>query len=577
MLQRTRPNKIAALHDMWVFADLINFKGGSDKFGAVHKELGAFLTAPQDFIRKWWGKPVDTEWLWDEYEKLVRRIVLMPRGHLKSTVSMLYVMWRLYRNPNIRFFFGTNKKTLAKKFVTELRQYFEDEELQSTMWNTRPHIKGPMVPALSAAGRRRAKSKDRDEDDTEALDAKIIWNNENLQFVRDTKDKEPNVTVVTVNTVATGEHYDIGVLDDIVDFKNSKTPELREDVNDWGGDLESVLEPKFKVWEYGDVFSKVVDVTGDEQILNGTRYFDGDFYDTTLESKEALMFRVFFRTVFVNGTDDAEGFIWPEGFGPREYRKVFIRHQERGLMRRFYAQYHNTIVGAEEQLLEYDKLTFVSNARFEKDKTRPGYAIIKPSREEEDAGAIPIEVKLFMTVDPAKSTKGDFSAIALGGYDYTGRLWLVDVRQGKWPPWELMHNLFDIVDNWDMAVLHLDSIGVGAYLPQVINEHALNHKKRLLHVTPYKGATIRKEERIERFLQPLLMNDKLVARQSVSNNVEFRHEMNMFPRGNHDDVLDAVAMLADVAFRTNQRKKKTRSRKRVGSSRSVNTRFGGTR
>jgi len=92
-LPATKKNIELAFYDMWTFFDLIGFQGGRSNFGAVHEELVEFITSPQ----------------YEGYEDYRRRVVLMPRGHLKSTIgSVGYALWRIFRNPNIRIIVGTN-------------------------------------------------------------------------------------------------------------------------------------------------------------------------------------------------------------------------------------------------------------------------------------------------------------------------------------------------------------------------------------------------------------------------------------------------------------------------------------
>ena len=581
-MKPTRANKIKALHDIWAFADLIDFHGGSANFGEVHRELAAHLVAPQVYAQKEWSKAKtrkDREEFWDHYETLVQRLTLIPRGHLKSTLTILYVMWRVYRNPNLRIFFGTNIDRLGGRFIKQLKAYFEDETLQKTVWNARPHIDGPLIPVLSAAGKRRNKNKEATEEDTEALDRKLLWNAENLELIRpNDKLKEPTFAATTVNSVMTGDHYDMSVLDDIVDFRNSKTPAKREAISDWVGDLTSVVEPKYRVNVFGDTFSKVVDISGGEFVYNGTRYFEGDEYDTLLQNKDILKIRVFFRSVFKNGVDDTDGYLWPEGFGAREYRRVHNEMQVKGLMRRFFAQYHNKIVSGEESLRKYAKVQWVDNSRWK--YVKPGHATLIPTENEELEGKLPINIRLTLAVDPAKSlaTSADYTAISLGGYDHQGNFYLVDSRYGRYKPSEFLGNLYDIINRWELSAIVLDQNGVGAYLPQVISEYARKKGHRIVNTIKYHHKQERKEERIERMLQPLLDMDAFYARQSISNNTEFMTEMNLFPKANnHDDVLDSISMVADIAFRTQQQAKQKPGRRYTRSARRVNKMFGGTR
>ena len=94
-LQKTKQDaldklKVKALTSLRSFCDLIQFRGGTKAFGKVHLELMDWLSLSNE-------------------EKGTRKLVLMPRGHLKSTIcSQLYPLWRIYQNPNIRIFIDSN-------------------------------------------------------------------------------------------------------------------------------------------------------------------------------------------------------------------------------------------------------------------------------------------------------------------------------------------------------------------------------------------------------------------------------------------------------------------------------------
>ena len=75
----TKAQMVKALADKWAFADLIGFHGGSKAFGECHRELSAWQDS-------------------DEREHR-RQLILMPRGHLKTTIStVLDILWSLYVN-----------------------------------------------------------------------------------------------------------------------------------------------------------------------------------------------------------------------------------------------------------------------------------------------------------------------------------------------------------------------------------------------------------------------------------------------------------------------------------------------
>ena len=64
----TKAQRVKALSDIWAFADIIDFQGGSSKFASIHQELAEFVTAPQE-----------AETLEDVIDDERRRVILMPR------------------------------------------------------------------------------------------------------------------------------------------------------------------------------------------------------------------------------------------------------------------------------------------------------------------------------------------------------------------------------------------------------------------------------------------------------------------------------------------------------------------
>lgn len=542
--------KVKALHDIWTFADLINFHGGREKFSAVHFEMSDFLTRPQT------QKEVLDKWR--------RRLMIVARGHLKSTLLVLYVLWRVYRNPNIRILMATNLKRLARSFIRELRQYFEDEELQRLVWNARPHVDGLMIPALDAAGRRkRGQKRDYDEDDeTNAVDKKIIWNAEALQVVRPGKFKEPTILATSVGTTVTGDHYDLIILDDIVDFKNSDTTGKREKIYDWTQDFDSVLDPLHEE-TFTKGKTKFVEEVGEETITTGTRYFGGDYYDTVLENEAELEFVSFVRNVYKNGLDDSQGYTYPEKFNSRVVKLL----QKRLTTRRYAAQYLNQIIPDGERVFNWENIQWVPEGRVEVKDRRVLVRL--------EGKVTPIEVRPVIAVDPAISQQStaDFTAIAVGGYDDNQNFYVFALHAGRFTPNEVVDKIFEESKKWEANVVYVDVKGLGATFPFVIRQ-AMQRKKQMLSIQEFKPVGV-KEERIQDMLQPSFNNSQMFCLSPLKNVAEFRNEVELFPLAAHDDVLDVLAILAEVAKATRQNKGKRRAQPRPKKIR--NRIYGGTR
>lgn len=540
--------KLKALDDIWAFADLVNYRGGRNGFSQFHFELTDFLCQPQKI------EDVLTR----------RRLILASRGHYKSSVcSVLYVMWRIYRNPDIRILVAANLKRLSKSFIRELRQYFEDKWLQDNVWNARPHIEGVLVPALSAADRRK-RNATRNDDDTEATDSKLIWSMEALQVIRPTYVKEPTVQTVSIGTTVTGDHYDLLILDDIVDFSNSDTEAKAEQILDWTRDLESVLDPRIEhAYPYmdGKLERVFTDFTGDESVTLGTRYFKWDFYGYLLENAELLGHCFFVRNVYVNGENDEGGYTFPERFTEEVVENIKRRLNS---FRRFASQYLNRIVSTDEQLLLKENVQYfmIGNCDISED----GYVIVNRGLGNR------VKIKPMLVVDPAVSQKAtaDNTVLTVGGYDDSKELYIFDMRAGRFVPSETIRHLFELAEKWHLNAVTVETVGGFGLLAPIIKDNFVKYNK-ILAVREYKPKG-EKKARILTHLEPQWQNKTIHFANPLALLTILNDELDAFPLGK-DDCVDTLAIICELGMPT--RKEGT---KRTHTPRKItNSRYGGVR
>lgn len=581
----TEGNKIRALYDIKVFADLIEFKGGWKSFGTLHKKLVGFVTSPQT-VRLKKGKV--------RLSYLNRRLLLVPRGHLKSTVSsILYVLWRIYRNPNIRILVGTNLKTLAQSFIRELRQYLENPELQEKVWNARPHIQGRLIPVMDAAGRKRRSQKSAEVEETDTEDKKLIWTIDALQVLRTETLKEPTVLATSLGTRVTGQHYDLLILDDVVDFDNSSNDDKRTKVIEWAGDMESVLDPVREVYcgEHkklnGASISRVekqelIEAIGDEVVMLGTRYEDGDLYDYTMENMKEFEYRVFTRNIHRNGQnwvkptnteeeykeerrnyklgDASGGYIWSEKFNDDAVRRLKARLTPR----RWASQYLNTILNVGESILDAEKIRYFRSAL-----TKAENNLVKVTMPGEDAVRL---IRPILAVDLAVSQKStaDNTAMVVGGQDEDGNLIVVDAKVSRLTIDKQVEQFFELCEKWNITKAVIETVGYqGAFVQLLKSEFASRKPVFIVEFRP-QGE---KKSRLETGLQPYFANGKLFLPDWMATHTIIQDEILLFPRdGAHDDFLDALDTI-----RQHSQKIPRDSRKLLPMKAAVNKKWGGLR
>jgi hypothetical protein len=164
------------------------------------------------------------------------------------------------------------------------------------------------------------------------------------------------------------------------------------------------------------------------------------------------------------------------------------------------------------------------------------------------------------TVDPAaggKSAAGDRSAIVVAGFQPGGYATILDIRAGRYEPGELLAQVFDVAAQVPLGVVGFEAVGFQTWLQAMIEQELQMRALRgapsvLVHaVGLMRDTRIKKETRILGALGVRLANRRLSIVEDCPQADLFFQELEAFPEGAHDDVLDAVADLDQVAALAN--------------------------
>lgn len=464
----------------------------------------------------------------------------MPRGHLKSTINTtLYTMWRIYRNPDIRILVGTNNLKLSNSFIRELRSYFENDELQAKVWNNRPHIKGNLIPELQKRKRQRNQNSE-EVDATEAEDRKLIWNNVSIQMMRNKRMKEPTVKSTSVGTSEVGSHYDLVILDDVVDFKNVESEIRKQRVFEWIADIESILDP-WKIDTLGEGEIRFTDLVGGEMVINGTRYALDDYYGYLLENQQELEYVAHCRNIYRNGTDDSEGYLWQERFNEGVVRRL----KNRLSPRRFASQYLNTVYEKDARLFNVDAIQTITNDSV---WTEGNKVFVRFDGKVE-------QVNPIVVIDPAFSSgkKGDDCGIMVGCKLSSGHMVIIDAVVEQLTAAETVLHTKRFCERWNTMRMFHEENGVGMLLPELFKtDEAKVNGKPIIVNSHYEIRT--KEGKIQGVLELPIAAGKLVLTERVKENQTVWKQLRDYPGVNHDDALDAIVTLWEKTLSKKQRK-----------------------
>lgn len=156
--------------------------------------------------------------------------------------------------------------------------------------------------------------------------------------------------------------------------------------------------------------------------------------------------------------------------------------------------------------------------------------------------------RVFIAWDLGYSRKeySDWSVGAVGMYDDQGRLFILDIARGRFSPYELVHNIFNLILRWRPARVGIENAGGAELLEPSLVAFSRQHRIHLpLDWLPV-SSSVKKTTRIAG-LQGLLLQDKLYFAAGLPDFEELKKEFVRFPKYKHDDIPDAISLLLNYA------------------------------
>lgn len=311
----------------------------------------------------------------------------------------------------------------------------------------------------------------------------------------------PSIGTSGVEAELTSSHYDVIVLDDLQGEKNWQTPDQREKVKRYYRSMMDLLEP------------------GGILIVVGTRWHMDDLYSYIME-KEADYYDIQVRKVIENGK-----IIFPKKFNLMfnskaknwEYTDTpcldYIKYLKTRPSSEFSSQYMNSPIDEENQLFKESFFKYYDR---------------RPDR-----------LFVSMTIDPAISEKqsADFFAINVSGMDENYNIFLLDTLKGHWKVSEQVDNIFTTFQKWNPSVVGLETIAYQKALKGWLEEK-MRERGVFFPITELRRSTNETKEFRIKALEPFYREGKVYHAKWMKS---LEEELLTFPRGKHDDEIDALA------------------------------------
>ena len=154
----------------------------------------------------------------------------------------------------------------------------------------------------------------------------------------------------------------------------------------------------------------------------------------------------------------------------------------------------------------------------------------------------------FTTVDPAISLEkeADYTTVVTVGVDHFHNWYILDIFRDRVTPNQLINKLYETYERWHPIEIAIEDVAFQKVLQYAINEEGRKRRK-YLPIVEVKPEMRSKDERI-RGLQPLYANGVIFHKKDLVYNDYLEDELTRFPRGRHDDIVDALGLVGHEGF-----------------------------
>ncbi len=420
----------------------------------------------------------------DGVERL-RRLGLMPRGHLKSTIATVADSIRLVlQEPDYtRVLIANETVTLAKKFLFEIKGHWEKNQVLRGLF---PEL----VPTrLAGPG--------------------VQWSDERASINRNTAHKEPNWSAIGVGGSSVGAHFTRVKCDDLIGFDAAFSPAAMKYAIAWNGNIESLL-----VDQHEDMIDWI-----------GTRWSKNDLYFDLME-KYGQAISVYTRQAIEGGE-----IIFPGKHTWEEYRR--LQQNEPAV---WHAQYENNPRSTENKDFNDRAVrTFALDGGGETVIGNPGQT--KEVRWRIDQ----LDVCLLADPNSGSLSAPDAASVVVVGLSPKDEVFVLSAWSGRVSPSDFVDKIFTTSKRWKPRVVGIEKAG------QQNTQHYFERKSReeskSFRVEPLKPKNRDKVVRIRTALQPIISSGRLYLLPSQTT---LRGQIADFPDNLLVDELDALAYGPEV-------------------------------
>lgn len=399
-----------------------------------------------------------------------KNLILAPRGFGKSTLLTIgRIIYEILKNPNIRILIGSKTDSQAKGFLDEIKQNLQKERL---------------VEIFGVQGGEKI----------------TVWNEDVINVKERTiAAKEKTVTALGAGGAMTSRHFDLVLVDDLVDEKNSRTMLQRRDVHKFFYQtLRPCLEP------------------GGRLYVMGTRYHPDDLYNWLMTKDPEFKDTTYIIPATIDGESQ-----YPERYENQELADLRI---SMGTI--FYdSQFMLDTDSMRGDVFKYDYFKWYNKR--------------------------PSNLRIYAAADLAigKKSRDDFFAIVVLGYDPEDNIFILDTYAGKISLEQQNQRILDYHKKYDPIYF-----GIEANAYQAAKLVELKKDLEMKHIRTVPIFT--KEDKVTRAQKFAVYYERGEVYHPEFGVEALEDQLCSFPNGDHDDLFDAEEMAASLRWKGKKKRRK---------------------
>ena len=439
------------------------------------------------------------------------RLVLLPRGHMKSKLAAYYTAWKITKNPAITVLYISATSPLAEKQLYQIKLIL-DSEVYKRYW-----------PEML----------DNEEGKREKWAVEEICVDHPLRKLEGVRDSTVKAAGITANV--TGFHADLVVLDDLVVPNNAYTQDGRDKVEALYSQLASVENPDA------------------EEVAVGTRYDPRDIYNefvtmqTTVyndkgeEVEQENVYEIYEKEVENEGNGNGE-FLWPRsqrkdgqwfGFNAKILAGIKAKYL---ISDHFWAQYYNNPNALGSGGIDSSKFQYYEPRLLTKNGESWFYGKDK--------------LATYAAIDFAFSLKkkADYTALVTVGVSALGNFYVLEIDRFKTDRIiEYFNHIVKAQSKWGFRKICAEVTVAQQQIVNELKESYIRPTGLPLVVDEYRPSRQEgdKEERVAAILEPKY--EQQVVWHYKSGNCQVLEEELVLKRPPHDDVKEALSNAIKIA------------------------------